>query len=164
MLIGGYVLALAVGAGVALAISSSDPETKTDTRTVTATDTVVRTRTVTKAARSPRASTPGGEPAKTVPTTPAPPASVPSKPDAAGGGARSFSGTGPRSLGSITVRRPDATLSWTNSDGQFRLLFNNGGVAVSSSETSGEIGVPTGTYSQVKVQSPGRWTIRIRER
>ncbi len=62
------------------------------------------------------------------------------------------------------MRRPDATLSWTNSDGQFRLLFNNGGVAVSSSETSGEIGVPTGTYSQVKVQSAGRWTIRIRER
>jgi hypothetical protein len=163
MRIGGYVLALVVGAGAALALaSSSDSGTQTDTRTVTATKTVVRTRTVTKAAKAPpRTALPDGA-AKKVPTTPAPPASVPNKPDTAKGPAQTFSGTGSRTLGSITVRRVGATLRWINSDGQFRLLFNNGGVAVNSSEASGEIGVPTGTYSQVKVQSPGRWTIRIR--
>jgi hypothetical protein len=163
MQIGGYVLALAVGAGVALALaSSSDSGTQTDTRTVTATKTVVRTRTVTKAAKAPPTSALRDRAAKTVPTTPVPPPSVPSKPDTATGPAQTFSGTGSRTLGSINVRRPGATLSWTNSDGQFRLLFNNGGVAVNSSQASGQIGVPTGTYSQVKVQSPGRWTIRIR--
>jgi hypothetical protein len=155
------VAGLGAALGVALAGSSS---TKTTTRLVTvASKVTVPARTVTQVRTIERVRT-------EVRTVGAPGASAPGARVPTGGQGvfspgphrpQQFSGTGSRVLGTIVIGPPGATLRWTNSGGYFRLLFNGNGVAADSTDHAGQISAPPLTYQQVKVETAGRWTIRI---
>jgi hypothetical protein len=156
-LIAASVIALIVGGGLGAALAGSN----TTTRTVTAagpTTTVAQLRTVTqthvktvptRAARS--TGTPSvGAPAGSSPVAPGPPPGPP----------QHFAGTGPTTLGDITVRGT-STLRWTNTRGRIRVLFDGNAVGVDSTARAGQTPAPPQTYHDVKVDTPGHWTIRI---
>jgi hypothetical protein len=163
---GGAAAALALGVGVAVGVAArpaSTPNTITHILSgQTVTRILTRTRTV---ERVPTQANSGAvaRPAESNAGTPGPRQSRPVNLAQSGGpsGTQRFAGTGNKLLGTITVSQPNATLHWTNSAGRFRLLFDGGAVAVDSTASSGRTGTLPLTYSQVKVITPGRWSLRI---
>jgi outer membrane protein assembly factor BamB len=77
---------------------------------------------------------------------------------------RQFSGSGPRRLGTITIRQP-ATLRWTVQGApaqlSFKLVRDAHPLVVRSLAHSGQIAMPPNTYRDVRVTARGRWTIQI---
>ena len=159
----GCAVALLIGAaaGFALAPSHTRDRTVTVPRTVIETVTrntpATRVKTVTEAAPAParRAASDAKKAAPAVPPV------VTATPAGAGRPTRLFQGTGAKRLGTITVSQPGATLRWTNRGGEFRLLYGRSGLAVESRAPAGRFGVPPMTYRDVRVESGGRWTIRL---
>jgi hypothetical protein len=76
------------------------------------------------------------------------------------GAPQTFVGSGPKTLGTITIGHA-AALRWTSATGRFRLLFDGGATAVNSSGRAGELFAPSGTYRDVQVLAPGRWTVQV---
>jgi hypothetical protein len=75
-------------------------------------------------------------------------------------GARILSGRGSTSLGTINLAA-GTMIRWTNTSGHFLLLFDGGGVGVSSAAEQGELLAPAGVYRDVQIESVGRWTLRL---
>jgi hypothetical protein len=116
-------------------------QTVTHTVTVVHPKVVVHTRTVTvtSAAKTPPAVTPGGngESEET----------------------RSFTGSGSKTIGTLTLSRRSA-LEWT-SDGQSLQVSATESVLVNSGAHSGTTSLEPGTYRNVQVNADGNWTIKI---
>jgi hypothetical protein len=83
--------------------------------------------------------------------------------EGAGGGGHVYTGNGSESLGTITVSQP-STVRWRASAG-FLSMRNSPedeqSLSVSSRSTSGSSPVEPGTYHEVRVNSPGEWTLTI---
>lgn len=153
------VLAAAAGVGVGFALAGTGHDSRTRTRVIDGTRTVLQVRTVKTATAPATAST---SPARRRTARRAPPATrrpaAAPKPQPAR--AQVFSGTGPTSLGTVTI--PAATmLRWTNSRGRFRVIFDGVAVGVNSTARAGRTSAPARTYREVRVDTPGSWTIRI---
>jgi hypothetical protein len=166
------LVALLVGAGAGVGIglaAKGTPKAKTVTapahtivNTVTGpTKTIAHVRTVAGPTRTVTS---------TVTRTPQPAASAasaqPSGPTGGGGEGNTFTGSGSRNLGTITVPS-DSTLYWecdgcssfdvssqTNSDGN--------SISVSSNASSGQSPVSAGTYDSVQVNADADFTIAIK--
>ena len=80
---------------------------------------------------------------------------------------QTFSGSGSKNLGTITVDE-ESVLEWSNvDDPSFRMMLiydDEFGMSVSSEAESGDTVVPAGTYPNVNVAGGQRWTITIRPR
>ena len=156
-LIAATAISLIAGAGLGAALGGSGSSTRTVTATA-GTSTIAQIRTVyktrVKTVRAPAArggSTPSlGSPAGSSPVVPGPPPGAP----------QHFAGTGPTTLGNIVVKGA-ATLRWTNTKGRFRILFDGNAIGVDSTAHAGQTAAPPQTYHNVKVNSPGHWTIQI---
>jgi hypothetical protein len=78
---------------------------------------------------------------------------------------RRIAGTGPASLGDISVKRP-ATLQWTTQTTGGRLSFKLGDqqrpIAARIARQRGQSTVPPNTYRDVRLITRGRWTIQIK--
>ncbi len=145
------ILGLAIGAGAGA--SSSKTTTETNTTTETSTETIAQT--VTQKVK------------------PAAPASAPSSSGGSSGGGGSgtqhFSGSGQKSLGTITVP-VDSTLSWScASCSRTNFIINNASSddhdmpTNGLNQTHGVDPLPAGTYHTVVVDTTGAdWTIDIR--
>lgn len=148
LIVGGLLGALIAGSGGTnrTVTEAQQANAQTVTSTVTNTTTapskvVVHTRTVTVTSE-----------AKTPPPAPA---------EGAGeGGARSYTGSGAKSLGALNVER-ESILEWTN-DGSTFSVATGEGTPVNSQAHSGSIALQPGSYSKLEVTSDGNWTIKIR--
>jgi hypothetical protein len=162
----GCVGALAAGAAAGLALAPSHTHERTVTVARTVVETVTRHRNVTRVktvtADAP-ATAKGLPPEKAgAKPAPAPPATGTATLASPVGPTQVFGGTGAKRIGTITVVQPGGTLRWTNSGGTFRLLYGGSDVAIASTASGGSFEVPPMTYRAVRVQSGGRWTIRLR--
>ena len=72
----------------------------------------------------------------------------------------SFSGNGGKSLGTLRIARA-STLRWTNDGDLFTVQDERFGLSVNSQGSSGSSQVTADTYSGVKVNAIGNWTMRI---
>ena len=72
----------------------------------------------------------------------------------------SFSGTGPRALGTVQVTRA-GTIRWTSEGGGLKVVYGSGQLVLNSTGRSGRIFAPAGTYRHVRVIAPGHWTLRV---
>lgn len=172
-LIGASLIALIVGGAVGAAVAGSSSQVHIVTadrlRVITTVHTVARTRTRVKIVAAPAppvTRAPSGSsrtPSPAVAATPpvgAPAGSSPVVPGPPRGPPQHFAGTGPTTLGDITVTGT-ATLSWTTNRGPMRILFDGSAVGVDSTASAGRMVVPPQTYRQVKVDTHGHWTIKI---
>ena len=72
----------------------------------------------------------------------------------------SFSGNGGKSLGTLRIARA-STLRWTNDGDLFTVQDERFSLSVNSQGSSGSSQVSADTYSGVKVNAIGNWTMRI---
>ncbi len=165
------LIALVAGGAVGAVVIGSSDQTRTVTvarlHVTTAVRTIYKTRIKTVAAPAPptasahsSGSRPQSSPAAGSPPIRSPAGSSPVAPAPPPGPSQHFAGTGPTTLGDITIKGT-ATLRWTNSQGRMRILFDGNAVGVDSPANAGQTVAPAQTYHQVKVDSPGRWTINI---
>jgi hypothetical protein len=84
---------------------------------------------------------------------------TPSPSSEGGGEGQTYSGTGNKSLGTITVTR-ESNLQWTSSGRHFEVLSGEE-TPVSSSAHSGSTPLEAATYANVRVNADGQWTIKI---
>jgi uncharacterized membrane protein YgcG len=92
------------------------------------------------------------------------PASESSGEGSSGGGGKSYSGDGIKSIGTVTVSQP-STLRWHASGGVFGVTGATSGyehtIAIDSKASSGESAVEPGTYHEVGVTGAGEWSFTI---
>jgi hypothetical protein len=78
-----------------------------------------------------------------------------------------FSGSGSKNIGSITVDQ-DSILEWSNNDDpayrQMLIYDDDFGISVTSGAASGDTVVPSGTYPNITVAGGSSWTITIHPR
>jgi hypothetical protein len=75
-------------------------------------------------------------------------------------GARHWSGTGNRTLGTIKVVR-DAAVRWTSGGRRFELTDRSRKLRVAGRAASGQSFVARRTYRGVRVRAKGRWTLTV---
>ncbi len=170
-LIGALLIALIAGGAVGAAVLGSSGRVRTITatslRVTTTVHTVYQTRVKIVPARVPQIASAQSRDSRTAsphagsgPSAGSPAGSSPVVPGPAPGPPQHFAGVGPTTLGNIIVTGA-ATLRWTNTSGRFRILFDGNAVGVDSTAAAGSTTAPAQTYHQVKVDTPGRWTINI---
>ena len=74
---------------------------------------------------------------------------------------KTYSGNGLKNLGTIEIPTT-STLKWTN-DGALFQIFADDGVLANSQAHSGDTVLDSGTYTSVKVNAIGNWTLKITE-
>jgi hypothetical protein len=75
-------------------------------------------------------------------------------------GARHWSGTGNRTLGTVKVAR-DSAVRWTSSGRRFQLTDGSRKLRVTGRAASGQSFVARRTYRAVRVRATGRWTLTL---
>jgi hypothetical protein len=73
---------------------------------------------------------------------------------------RTLTGTGSRGIGSLHERRA-VVLQWHAARGPFQIYTSRGMILVSGRGRRGSIGLTRGDYDNLRVSSPGAWTIRL---
>lgn len=73
---------------------------------------------------------------------------------------RTLSGTGPGAIGSLRERRA-VVLQWHASGSGFQIYTSRGMILVAGRGHRGSIGLTRGNYSNLRVSTPGAWTIRL---
>jgi hypothetical protein len=141
------IIGLIAGAAIGIAVAGGGGRSKTVTERQQTTQTVIKPVTVTRVRPVVHTHT------VTVTTQTAPPSS------AGGGETQSYSGSGGKTIGTITVAR-ESTLEWTNS-GELFVLHSNKRVLVNSEAHSGTAVLEPATYTQVRVNAVGHWTITV---
>jgi len=170
-LIAASLVALIAGGAVGAAVVGSSDRVRTVTaarlRVITTVHTVYKTRVKTVPAPAAQVASAGSRNSRTssphaasTPSVGSPAGSSPVVPGPPPGPPQHFQGTGPTTLGDITIKGT-ATLRWTNSTGRFRILFDGNAAGVDSTAAAGSTTAPAQTYHQVKVDTPGHWTINI---
>jgi hypothetical protein len=160
------VLALAALAGLGAGLLLSPDGRRVSTTTTTATRTVaeVRTtttvvrRTVTKTAVNSRAAVNSRGSTSATHRSATGQAIAPPKPATASN--QRFAGNGSRYLGNVNVAAAEI-VRWSSTGTHFEVLFGNGFQAINSTGHSGQTFVPAGTYYKVRVQTDGKWVMRI---
>jgi hypothetical protein len=76
---------------------------------------------------------------------------------------RTLTGTGSRAIGSLRERRA-VVLQWRTSKGPFQIYTSRGMILVAGRGHRGAIGLTRGDYSNLRVSTPGAWTIRLSRR
>jgi hypothetical protein len=76
---------------------------------------------------------------------------------------RTLTGDGPGAIGSLRERRA-AVLQWHTSQGPFQIYTSRGLIIVSGRGHRGSIGLTRGDYNNLRVSTPGVWTIRLSRR
>ena len=136
----GLALGLLIGKGETVTRTQA-ATTQTVTHTVHNTRTVVHVHTATVTTTAPSANTrAGGE-------------------NSEAGGTQHFSGSGPRSLGTLTVTR-ESTLRWT-SEGESFAITTSGSEPVRSTAHSGATTLEPGSYSNFQIHAKAPWTVTI---
>jgi hypothetical protein len=73
---------------------------------------------------------------------------------------RTLTGTGSRAIGSLRERTA-VVLQWHASKGDFQIYTSQGMILVSGRGHRGSIGLTRGNYTNLRVSTPGAWTIRL---
>ena len=79
------------------------------------------------------------------------------------GSGQTFSGNGMKNLGTLTIE-DNSTLRWTNDGMLFQIFTGGADVWANSQAHSGDTALDSGTYTSVKVNAIGNWTMRITTR
>ena len=84
-------------------------------------------------------------------------------PQAAAAKAWTFSGKGPKKLGTFKLRR-SATLRWKSSGGRLLIADSRGFRLLYTKARRGKLRISRGTYRRLTLSARGSWKITIRER